>query len=350
MKIVTLNLEKGWRGGERQTILYTLGLLEKGYTVEIVCRSSSLLEKKAKEENIVSHSFRSNFSTLLFLITKGYKYDILHAQGSKVLTYCILSKPFHRAKIIFTRRVNFKPKGILTKIKYKLCDRIVAISSSIQTIVSEFSSRNDVVIISDIALDSPLDKSAIEENIKNINPDNKYIIGTIAALTSEKNPFDSIRAIKILKEKRDDFIFLHFGDGPLKKNMIEFINQLGIEKTYLLMGFTKNVNDYFKTMDVFIMASSNEGLCSSVLDSFIYRVPVVSTTAGGLGDLIKEDRAIRCEVNNPNMIADGIDSILNTPEKASDRVNNAYQYAIKNHGIEYITNQYIELINEICPK
>lgn len=347
MKVLSLNFEKSWRGGEAQTLLNAVGLTEKGFEVHLVCRKDSALEKKALEQNIPVHSKKSIIGVLCFLIANAKKYNVLHAQGSKILTYCILSKPFHKAKIIFTRRINFRPKGNLTRIKYRLCDRIIAISSSVKNIVAEFSSRNDVVIISDVVVENPIDPKAIEERLKKVNPHQKKIIGTIAALTSEKNPLDNIEAVRLLKEKREDFIFLHFGEGKMKDEMIRLIDQYQLNDMYFLMGFEENVNDYFSAMQVFVMTSSNEGLCSSVLDAFIYKVPVVSTNAGGLQDLISENRGISCDINNPRMIATGIDTILNSSSLAKEQTERAYEYVIHQHSMEHISEQYAALIKSL---
>ncbi|MBU3713327.1 MAG: glycosyltransferase family 4 protein [Ferruginibacter sp.] len=347
MNILSLNFERSWRGGERQTVFNAIGLIQKGFDVHLVCRSGSALEKKAIENNIKVYPLTSTLSVLFFLIRNGRKFDILHAQGSKILTYCILSKPFHNAKIIFTRRINFRPKGRLTRLKYRLCDRIVAISSSVKNIVAEFSSRNDVEIISDVVVEKPIHPNAIEERLKKVNPHQKKIIGTIAALTSEKNPLDNIEVVRLLQQKRDDFIFLHFGEGKMKDEMIRLIDQYNLKDTYFLMGFVENVNDYLAAMDVFIMTSSNEGLCSSVLDAFIYKVPVVSTHAGGLQDLINENRGITCEINKPMMIVEGIDTIMNNPLLAKEQTERAYEYVIRQHSIEHISERYAILIKSL---
>ncbi len=345
MTIVELNFERSWRGGEQQTLYNIQGFLQKGFEVELVCRKGSALEKRALVENITVHSFNSILGVFFFLITKASRFAIMHAQGSKILTYCILSKPFHRSKIIFTRRVNFIQAGFFTKLKYRLTDKIVAISSSVKNMLSAFTSRTDIEIISDVVVENKLNKDLADAGLKNTQLDNKHIIATIAALTLEKNPFDTIKAIKLVKEKRTDVVFLHFGEGVLMEEMKQLIIDNDLSDTYFLMGFVENVTDYFSAFEIFIMNSNNEGLCSSVLDAFVYKVPVVSTTAGGLSDLIKEDRATFCEINNPSMMADKIDFLIQNPASVISSVNNAYNYVLQNHSAEHIAQQYAELIN-----
>jgi glycosyltransferase involved in cell wall biosynthesis len=347
MIILELNFEKSWRGGEQQTLFNAKGFLNQGFEVHLICRKNSPLEKKALAENIIVHAFKSIWGVFFFLIKSGKKFQVMHAQGSKILTYCILSKPFHKSKILFTRRVNFVQSGFFTKLKYTLTDKIVAISSSVKNIVSTFTSRNDIVLISDIVVEKTLNNQPVNDKLKQLHLDNKIIIGTIAALSLEKNPFGTIEAIKMLKEKRNDFVFLHFGEGVLMEKMKQLIEAYQLSDNYILMGFEENVTDYFSKIEIFVMNSNNEGLCSSVLDSFLYKVPVISTLAGGLSDLIKEDRGIICEMNNAKMLSEKMNFLIENPVIAEKLVTNAYHYVTKNHGLDFITAQYVQLIDKM---
>lgn len=347
MILLELNFERNWRGGEQQTLYNAKGFISQGIEVHLICRKNSPLEKKAIAEKIIVHTFKNIWGVLFFLILKGKQYQVMHAQGSKILTYCILSKPFHRSKVLFTRRVNFTQSGFFTKLKYTLTDKIVAISSSVKNKVSTFTLRKDIVLISDIAVEKTLNKQHAIDKLNRLQIGERHIIGTIAALTSEKNPLCTIEAVKLLKQKRNDFVFLHFGEGILMEKMKDLIQEFQLSDTYILMGFEENVTDYFSKIEIFIMNSNNEGLCSSVLDSFLYKVPVISTLAGGLSDLIKEDRGIICEMNNAKMLFEKMNFLLENPLLADKMVTNAYHYVTKNHSIDFITAQYIQLIDKM---
>jgi glycosyltransferase involved in cell wall biosynthesis len=346
MNILELNFEKSWRGGERQTLYNMQGFRNAGITVELICRKGSPLETKALQEGFTVYSFDSVFGVIAFLLSKGRNYKTIHAQTSHILTYCVFTKPFHKASVMFTRRVNFAPKGFFTKQKYLRTDKLVAISESVKNIVSNFCGRTDVVVISDIVVKTILNKERAEKMIHELNINGKHIIGTTSALTYEKDPLTMIEAIKKLKEVRNDFIFLHFGGGDMMDLIKEKIKAYGLQEIYFLMGYTDNVEDIFSLLEVFVMSSIEEGLGSSVLDAFIYKVPVVSTNAGGLKDLVGAERGILCETKNASMIANGINTLLDDPERKQRIINKAYDYVIRNHSMEYVTDQYCVLIKE----
>ena len=344
MKILELNFERSWRGGERQTLYNMIGFRNEGHEVALVCRKGCPLEKASSSEGFKIYSFNNVFGVIYLLVTRGYKFDILHAQGSGILTYCILTKPFHGQKVIFSRRVDFVPKSILTKIKYRKVDKIIAISTAIKQIVSDFCKRDDIDIISDIAIAKPLNKQrAIVELNKKAVDRGKYIIATVAALVPHKDPFTLIETIRILASERQDFVFLHFGNGEMQKAMETRIAEYNLESIYILMGFYEDVEDFYSVFNVFAFTSAQEGLGSSILDAFLYNVPVVSTCAGGIIDIINNERGLLCPVKDSACMAKGINNLLNN-NYGDTLVNNAHSYVAKYHSLSYITDQYLQVM------
>jgi len=104
------------------------------------------------------------------------------------------------------------------------------------------------------------------------------------------------------------------------------------------------VEDFFSVMEVFVMSSEEEGLGSSVLDAFVYKVPLVSTTAGGLKDLGRDGRGIMCAPKDAKAIAAGIDKVLNDQQFAGEMTEKACNYVVIQHAMKHISGQYLELM------
>lgn len=343
MKILELNFERTWRGGERQTIYNMEGLKQAGEEIFLLCRKGYPLEKKALQKGFKVYSYKNIFGVIFFLIINGRKFDILHSQTSHILTYCLITKPFHWTRIFFTRRVDFVPKGKLTKLKYRLTDKLIAISTPVKDIIANFSERNDVEVISDIAIAKELDRERAITELKGMGVENnKHIIGTTAALVSHKDPLTMVEAINKLALLRKDFVFLHFGAGDLEEELRMKIEEYSLQNEYRLMGFYENVEDFFSVFEVFVMSSKEEGLGSSILDAFLYKVPVVSTDAGGVKDIVKAGRGILCKVKDFDMLAKGINTLLDKKNNF-DLISNAFSYVTINHSRDYITSQYLKL-------
>ncbi len=342
--ILELNFEKSWRGGERQTLYNILGFRDVGLEVHLLCRTETPLHHAAIQNNIPVHAFQNIFGALFFLLFRARRFGVLHAQTSHILTYCVFTRPFHRAKIIFTRRVDFVPKGFFTRLKYRLTQHLVGISRAVQRIMESFAQR-PVTVISDAAVVRTLDKTRTQKWLADI-PEGAKIIGTTAAFVPHKDPLTMVAAIAELAKMRQDFVFLHFGDGPLLPDVQAQIALHKLEAHYRLKGFQKDVEDVFSVLDVFAMSSNEEGLGSSVLDAFLYRVPVVATNAGGLVDLLEEGRGVLCEKNNPVSLANGLNTLLNDTAFQQKTTEAAYEYATTHHSIPFITEQYLALIKD----
>lgn len=347
MRILELNFEKTWRGGERQTLCNMTGFRSRGLQVELLCRKNTPLQEAAVREGFTVHAFDSVLQVISFLASKATTFDIMHAQTAQVLTYCALTKPFHRCKLVYTRRVNFILKGSLTRWKYLQTDALVAISRSVQKIVSDFTGRKNIALISSVAVPVDPNRERGLQLLRQLGIDNKKIIATTAALTAEKGPFVALEATRILLKKRNDIVFLHFGDGTLREEMKQKVKEAGMDQTYFLPGHVEGVEDLFAIMDVFLMSSYNEGLGSSVLDAFFQKVPVVSSNAGGLADLVADGRAIACEPGAAACMAEGISYLLDNPVQAATQCRLAYEYAVAHHSMESITNQYLQLFEQL---
>src|SRR3546814_1898467 len=59
MKILQLNFEKGWRGGERQTLYCMRAFRAAGHQVELLCRAGGPLQTRAGEEGFPAHGVRN---------------------------------------------------------------------------------------------------------------------------------------------------------------------------------------------------------------------------------------------------------------------------------------------------
>jgi glycosyltransferase involved in cell wall biosynthesis len=345
MRILEVNTEKTWRGGERQTWYNIKGFRDAGEQVELLCLGGFPLEQKTKEFSIPVHTIKSKLKAFFFLARKGSSFDIIHVQTANAQFHAWLSRPFHRRKIVYTRRVDFIPKGFFTILKYKRTDKLIAISTPIKIILEKIG-VNNVDLITEIVETKKLNAERARFFISQNNYTGKKILATTSAIVQHKDPLTMAQAIFELSKKRKDFIFLHFGDGVLKPELEAKITELGISDFYKLKGFVENVEDFFSVFDVFVMSSEEEGLGSSVLDAFIYKVPVVSTSAGGLKEIIG-DAGLVSDIKNPKALAENMDRILNDAELKKQLTEKAYEITLSRNSISGVTEKYLEVFRKL---
>ena len=340
LSILEVNTEKTWRGGERQTFFALKGFRQLEQKVALLARQGYPLHLKASEEGFLCHTVKGHWGVIPFFLWHTRPYDVLHVQTASLLTFAVLTKPFHRKKIVYTRRLDFVPKGGLTRWKYNQADLIVAISTPIQQILSRFGVRK-ITVISECIEEKKLDKQRAEDLRAELGLKGKKIIGTTAALVQHKDPQTLVKSIALLANERDDFVLLHFGEGVLRQEIETMIAQAGIASFYKLMGFHQQVEDFFSIFDVFAMSSEEEGLGSSVLDAFVYGVPVVSTNAGGLAEIV-QDRGTLVPVKDTKALSRALSEALDGPERQWQLARQAQVFAKEVLTVEHIHQLNLE--------
>ncbi|WP_028573958.1 glycosyltransferase family 4 protein [Desulfonatronovibrio hydrogenovorans] len=344
MKILQVNTEKTWRGGERQTLLTIKGLKLAGLDPHLLCLDGYPLFQKASQKNLPVIGVSSQIQALKTLARRGSEYDLIHAQTGRAQSLAVITSPFHRRKIVYTRRVDFIPRGIVSWLKYKHTNQLAAISPAIKDILQNFLPGREVPVIPS-CIDTSRDTMPASDRAQQIRTRHpgKKIVATIAAMVPHKDPLTMLKAVSRLRELAPDrFVFLHFGQGEMEKEVRSWIKEFGLEKDYLLMGFSPEVESFFPVMDAFVMSSQEEGLGSSVLEAFRYEVPVVSTTAGGLGHLVS-GRGLSCPPGDHECLAQNINRLLDDPDSARMFVNRAQGYVLAEHSLEKMATDYIRL-------
>lgn len=348
MKILQVNTERSWRGGERQTYYNMLGFLQQGHEVELLCRKDFPLHHKAKELDINIHPVSNGLQAIMYLVKHARYVDIVHAQTASAQMYGVISRIFHRTPVVYTRRVDFVPSGFFTRLKYNRTDKLIAISGAIKKILGDFK-QSDVTVIPDIANPRQLNRDRASKLLHFRGWHNKKIIGTVAALVPHKDPLTMVRAVHELSQMRDDFMFLHFGQGELQQAIEQEIAHLNVSRWYHMMGHVDDVEDFFSIFDLYAMSSQEEGLGSSVLDAFQYKVPVVSTNAGGLKEVV-EGNGLVCDVHDARGLALAMNEILNDTELAKAITETAFETVSRKYSLEAITAQYLEVFNDLLSK
>jgi glycosyltransferase involved in cell wall biosynthesis len=165
--------------------------------------------------------------------------------------------------------------------------------------------RVECAICNSLATYSSIPPSAIEagENIQVIHngvsiadinaPDRRgrigpLVFGCVARLVGVKNPIEVVRAFARLIEAGVEAIFVWIGDGPLRSDVEREVRRQGLEGRFQLLGEVgkDSVSEWLAKMDVFVMFSSTEGFCNSVVEAMGAGLPCIVSDAGALPEVV----------------------------------------------------------------
>ena len=131
MRILQVNTESTWRGGERQTLYTLIGLVEKGIEVELMALSGSIMQRRAEENGIIVIPVTGMVDVARKIFALRHRYTCIHAQSAKAHTQMVVTKLLHGLPVLYTRRVDFVPSGWATRLKYRTTDQVISISQKI---------------------------------------------------------------------------------------------------------------------------------------------------------------------------------------------------------------------------
>lgn len=103
-----------------------------------------------------------------------------------------------------------------------------------------------------------------------------------------KGVFELLDAFKILKTKNPAYTLTIAGDGPDLEALKQYAKQLGLQDI-TFSGFVTGAakTTCFREAGVFCFLSYTEGMPNAVLEAFAAGLPVVSSDAGGLRDILR---------------------------------------------------------------
>src|SRR5699024_12650647 len=107
MRIAYLNFEKGWRGGERQTLLMAHGMAERGHQVSVLVRAGEPLSHRLDAGRVRIIAARNRLHLLYCLFRYRKSVDVWHALTAVTLTLLSLMQSLLHGIIAFTRCTAF---------------------------------------------------------------------------------------------------------------------------------------------------------------------------------------------------------------------------------------------------
>src|SRR5207244_11709205 len=112
------------------------------------------------------------------------------------------------------------------------------------------------------------------------------VVGTVANFRPQKRLDVLVRAAALVRSELADVRFVLVGQGPLEPEIRELARALGVDDTVVFAGFRDDAPRVMKAFDVFVLASSYEGLSIAMLEAMTLERPMVLTDVGGIREVI----------------------------------------------------------------
>lgn len=118
----------------------------------------------------------------------------------------------------------------------------------------------------------------IREKIrKELELNQQLVIGHVGRFDIQKNHDFLIDIFYEICQRKPDVILLLIGDGPLKKDIENKVEKLGIGTKVKFMGIRSNINEYMQAMDCFLFPSLHEGLGRVLIEAQAADLPCIAS-------------------------------------------------------------------------
>ncbi len=295
MRVLHISSEKSWRGGEQQIAYLIQGADHVKHFV--FCRKNSPFETYCQQNNIPYVAGVFHIGGILSSANRLIQYcrsntiDVIHCHTGKahLLGYLAI-RMGSRIPMVVSRRIATPPsQSFLTKKRYNhdLVKRIICVSEYIRKTMFAYLDNPSKAITIHSGIDTTKFKApgfTLLEKFS-LSTDTR-IVGTIAALTAEKDLSTFLRAAKRVIETEENVHFFIVGGGKEEKMLTDLARRLEISSHITFTGHVDNPYDFLQQFDIFMFTSVNEGLGTSILDAFACRIPVIASKTGGIPEMV----------------------------------------------------------------
>jgi glycosyltransferase involved in cell wall biosynthesis len=298
LRIVHVDTERSWGGGQRQLFSLATGLQRRGHRCWVAARDGTRLADELVRAGIPHQPLAPAFewdpgtARRLRALLLGVGADVLHAHSGHAVAQAALAATGSGARLVVARRVALPlRRNPLSRWKYWRADRIIAVSERVRQVLCRggIAPSRVGVVRSGVDLATP-PRRANDELLGALGvvPDRPLVVMVSALVPPHKDPETFVAAVAAARAAGCDCQALLIGDGPLRRTAERLCRALGLESVLRMVGYRSDALELLAAADVAVLSSRDEGLGTSLLDAMLGGVPVVATAAGGVREVVRD--------------------------------------------------------------
>lgn len=234
--------------------------------------------------------------------------------------------------------------SFLTFICYPFANKIIAPSKLSEKILQKnFLLKKKIVHIYnpiDVKKILELSSTKIIPKILEQNKHNRIIV-SIGRLTWEKDYKTLINSFDEVTKKIKNVILIILGDGKDKDYLSDLIYKKKLQDKIFLLGNVDNPYVYLKHSDLYVLSSISELFPTSLVESLIFKINVLSTRCDyGPSEILENGKwGHLTPIKNTKFMTDNIINLILNNSKNDYNLKRAYDF-----DLEVSMTKYIKLI------
>ncbi len=248
-------------------------------------------------------------------------YAIPHATSAYLAKKMIPNKDFRVTTTLHgtdITLVGLEPSFLpVMKFSIEQSDGVTAVSRYLrEKTLTNYNINKEIDVISnfvDTEEYKHVDDSCVR---KKFSLDDKRILMHVSNFRAVKRVTDVIRVFDIVQKKVPSALIL-IGDGPDRTTCEMLVRELGLQHSVKFLGKQIELTELLSAADLFLIPSQQESFGLSALEAMACEVPVISSSVGGLPELIVHNQTgYIAEIGDTERMAKyAIDLLTNEPKR-----------------------------------
>jgi len=298
MRVLYVDLEREWRGGQSQALLTLLGLRERELQVDLVAARDSPLATRSREAGIPVHHVaplgsRAWAAAEIRRLTAYRSFDLAHLNEPHALTAAWLAGAHQKLPLLLSRRIAFPLRpGWVSRARYATVERFVANSKNVaQSLIDCGIAPERISIVNEGVEIPPLPSPERRANARRHwgVTDHEFLFGCVSVFVPEKGQRHLIEALASVRKSHPEARLLLAGDGQCRGKLEGLAKQLGQAEAVIFPGFVNDVAKVYDALDAFTFPSEFEGLGTALQAAMAVGLPSISTSRGALAEVVNSD-------------------------------------------------------------
>jgi glycosyltransferase involved in cell wall biosynthesis len=206
-----------------------------------------------------------------------------------------------------------------------------------------------------VRLLSPVDKrearqrllAAIERShIRKCDP--CHVLIHVGNFAPEKNHGGLVEAFAMIRQQDPQARLVLIGEGPLRPQIEKLIARRQLDDCVCLLGARSDAAQLVAGADLMLLSSHVEGIPGVVLEACAGAVPVVSTSVGGLAEIVEDGVSGRLtRPGDMSALAAAACELLASPQQRQTFGHAASEFVKRHHDFEAAVDQLVSLYSEL---
>jgi glycosyltransferase involved in cell wall biosynthesis len=250
------------------------------------------------------------------LRAEGFKPDVIHAHVYDAGVPAVMIGKRNGIPVVVTEQFTGFPRRTLNRAAvlkaryaYRNADRALPVSMHLQRAIAAYGIEAKFEIVPNV-VDTSLFFTA-ERKPKTSDEKRMIFVGNLEPSQHKGYP-TLLEALNLLGKRRSDWRLDVIGEGPERPAYERRTEAAKLPAHVVFHGAKpkREISEMMRGSDLFVLPSRFDNLPCVVVEALASGLPVVSTTVGGIPEMVYEGAGILVPPDDPPALADALDSVL----------------------------------------